>query len=747
MVVDIAMLKLARYMKPFLGLIVAAVFFIFVQSMADLSLPDYMSYIVNIGIQQGGIENAVPEAIRESQMDRLLLFMNKNDEDEVMKYYTFIDKSSTNYDKYVKKYPNLANEPIYVLENIDQAQIDKLNPIMGKALLALSGIEKMKEEAKDGQLDLNGKKIPANMDLYALFKNMPLEQRTQISQKMNEKFTALGDRMIVQAAASTVKAEYAALGMDTDRIQTLYIIRIGAIMLLIALISAASIVIVGFLAARTAAGLARDLRKNVFAKVESFSKNELDKFSTASLITRTTNDITQIQILIVIMIRMVFYAPILGVGGVLKALNKSTSMSWIIAVAVIALLALITTIFLVAVPKFKAIQKLIDRLNLVTRENLSGMMVIRAFNTQSFEEERFDKANQKLTKTNLFVNRVMVVMFPTMMLIMNGITLLIVWVGAHQIATSSMQVGDMMAFMQYAMQIIAAFLMMSFMFIMIPRASVAAQRIAEVLETNTEIADPKEPKEFSKALRGVVEFKNVSFKYQGAEENILKNISFKALPGQTTAIIGTTGSGKSTLANLIPRFYDVTEGEVLVGGVDVREVRQHDLRDKIGYVPQKSSLFSGTIESNLKYAKENASDEDMNKAAEIAQALEFIKDKQDGFTADISQGGTNVSGGQKQRLAIARALIKKPDIYVFDDSFSALDFKTDATLRKSLKKETESSTLLIVAQRVATIMNAEQIIVLDEGRIVGRGAHKELMKNCPTYQEIALSQLSKEELA
>ncbi len=747
MVVDIAMLKLARYMKPFLGLIVAAVFFIFVQSMADLSLPDYMSYIVNIGIQQGGIENAVPEAIRESQMDRLILFVNKNDEDEVMKYYTFIDKSSTNYDKYVKKYPNLANEPIYVLENIDQAQIDKLNPIMGKALLALSGIEKMKEEAKGGQIDFNGKKIPANMDLYALFKNMPLEQRTQISQKMNEKFTALGDRMIVQAAASTVKAEYAALGMDTDRIQTLYIIRIGAIMLLIALISAASIVIVGFLAARTAAGLARDLRKNVFAKVESFSKNELDKFSTASLITRTTNDITQIQILIVIMIRMVFYAPILGVGGVLKALNKSTSMSWIIAVAVIALLALITTIFLVAVPKFKAIQKLIDRLNLVTRENLSGMMVIRAFNTQSFEEERFDKANQKLTKTNLFVNRVMVVMFPTMMLIMNGITLLIVWVGAHQIATSSMQVGDMMAFMQYAMQIIAAFLMMSFMFIMIPRASVAAQRIAEVLETNTEIADPKEPKEFSKALRGVVEFKNVSFKYQGAEENILKNISFKALPGQTTAIIGTTGSGKSTLANLIPRFYDVTEGEVLVGGIDVREVKQHDLRDKIGYVPQKSSLFSGTIESNLKYAKENASDEDMNKAAEIAQALEFIKDKQDGFTADISQGGTNVSGGQKQRLAIARALIKKPDIYVFDDSFSALDFKTDATLRKSLKKETESSTLLIVAQRVATIMNAEQIIVLDEGRIVGRGAHKELMKNCPTYQEIALSQLSKEELA
>lgn len=741
------MLKLAKYLKPYVGLIIAAVAFIFVQAMADLSLPDYMSNIVNIGIQQGGIENAVPEAIRESQMDRLIIFMDEDDKKEVLDQYALIDKSSVDYDKYVKKYPGLANEPVYILKNINQDEIDTLNPIMGKALLAVSGIEKMKEEATDGYIDFNGQKIPADTDLYTLIKNMPIEQRTEISEMMSDKFTTLGDKMIIQAAASVVKAEYEALGMNTDRIQTSYIIRIGAFMLGTALISAAAIVMVGFLASRAAAGLARDLRKNVFTKVESFSKIELDKFSTASLITRTTNDITQIQTLMVIMIRMVFYAPILGIGGIFKAFDKSSSMSWIIAVAVIALLTLIITVFSIAVPRFKIIQKLIDRLNLVTRENLSGMMVIRAFNTQSFEEKRFDKVNGDLTKTNLFVNRVMTFIFPSMMFIMNGVTLLIVWVGAHQIADSSMQVGDMMAFIQYAMQIISAFIMMSFMFIMIPRASVAAQRIAEVLETKTQIEDPKDPKEFNNTLRGVLEFKNVSFKYQGAEEDMLKNISFKALPGQTTAIIGTTGSGKSSLVNLIPRFYDVTGGHVLVDGVDVREVTQHDLRDKIGYVPQKSSLFIGTIESNIKYANENAAEEEMKKASEIAQAMEFINDKPEGFGTDISQGGANVSGGQKQRLAIARALIKKPDIYIFDDSFSALDFKTDAALRKALNEETKSSTILIVAQRVATIMNAEQIIVLDEGKIVGIGTHKELMNNCPAYKEIASSQLSKEELA
>ncbi|MGF7060374.1 ABC transporter ATP-binding protein [Brassicibacter mesophilus] len=741
------MLKLVKYLKPFIGFIIAAVVLLFVQAMADLSLPDYMSNIVNVGIQQGGIENAVPQAIRQEQMDKLTIFMNENEKNKVLDRYTLIDKSNSDYDMYVSHYPNLVNQPIYVLKNTEQSEIDELNPIIGKAFLAVLGIDKMKDDATDGVIDFNDTKIPANTDLFSSFKKLPEDQRTQISDEMNKKFTVLGDKMIIQAATGAVKAEYETLGMNTDQIQNRYIIRTGIIMLLISLISAACIVGVGFLASRTAAGLSRNLRKSVFTKVENFSKAELDKFSTASLITRTTNDITQIQMLIVIMIRMVFYAPIMGVGGVIRALSKSPSMSWIIAVAVIALFVLIAIVFLTALPKFKIIQKLIDRLNLVTRENLSGMMVIRAFNTQRFEEKRFDEANKNLTDTNLFVNRIMVVMFPTMMLIMNGITLLIVWVGAHQIANSSMQVGDMMAFMQYAMQIIFAFLMMSFMFIMIPRASVAAQRIAEVLDTEPEIIDPQNPKKFNKDIEGVVEFKNVSFRYHGAEEDMLKNISFKALPGQTTAIIGSTGSGKTTLVNLIPRFYDVTDGQLLVDGVDVREITQYELRNRIGYVPQKSTLFSGTIESNLKYANENASNDDLKEASEIAQAMEFIMEKPDGFSTEISQGGANVSGGQKQRLSIARALMKKTQIYIFDDSFSALDFKTDAALRKALKVKTKSSTIIIVAQRVSTIMNAEQIIVLDEGKIVGIGNHKELMGNCKTYQEIALSQLSKEELA
>ncbi|WP_339060305.1 ABC transporter ATP-binding protein [Tepidibacillus marianensis] len=741
------MLKLAKYLKPFTGLIIAAIALLFVQAMADLSLPDYMSNIVNKGIQQGGIEDAVPEAIRQSKMDKLTIFMNENEKSEVLNQFTLINQKSSDYDQFVKKYPTLAKESVYVLKKIDKTEIDQLNPIVGKAFLAVSGVEKMRTEAKNGFIDFNGKKIPADTDLFALFAHMPSDQRIKTEKQMDEKFTPLGDNMIIQAAAGSVKAEYTALGMDTDKIQNQYIIKTGLFMLLISLVSAVAIVLVGFLSSRTAAGLAKNLRGMVFRKVENFSKAELDQFSTASLITRTTNDITQIQMLVVMMIRMVIYAPILGVGGVIKAIDKSPSMSWIIAVAVMALLILISGVFLVALPKFKLIQKLIDRLNLVTRENLSGMMVIRAFNTQRFEEKRFDQVNTDLTKTNLFVNRVMVVMFPTMMLIMNGIVLLIVWVGAHQIAESSMQVGDMMAFMQYAMQIIFAFLMMSFMFIMIPRASVSAQRIAEVLDTKAEIKDPKHPEDFKEELKGVIEFKNVSFRYQGAEENMLKNISFKALPGQTTAFIGSTGSGKTTLVNLIPRFYDVTEGQILVDGVDIRETTQHALHEKIGYVPQKSSLFSGTIESNLKYANEQATENELQMAAEIAQATEFISEKPEGFAAEISQGGTNVSGGQKQRLSIARALMKKPEIYIFDDSFSALDFKTDAALRRALRDQTETSTILLVAQRVSTIMNADQIIVLDEGRIVCRGTHKELMEKCETYLEIALSQLSKEELA
>ena len=712
------MFKLAKYLKPFAALVLGAIILLFVQAMCDLSLPDYMSDIVNKGIQQGGIENAVPKAIRVSQMNKVTKFMKEDEKDEIIKDYTLVDKSSSDFDKYVKDYPALEKEPIYVLKDVNKAEIEKMTPIMGKALLAVYSFEKT-----------------------------PADKRAQMAQDMNKKVATMDNNMINQAAASAVKAEYSALGMNTDKIQSNYILKAGLFMLLISLFSAVCTVAVGYLASRTAAGVARNLRKDVFTRVENFSNTEFDKFSTASLITRTTNDVTQIQTVIVIAIRMIIYAPIIGIGGVIKAVNRSASMSWIIALAVIVLLGLIGTVFTIAVPKFKMIQKLIDRLNLVTRENLSGMMVIRAFNTQKFEEGRFDKANKDLTSTNLFVNRVMVVMFPAMMLIMNGITLLIVWVGAHQIADSSMQVGDMMAFMQYAMQILFAFIMMSFMFILIPRASVSAQRIAEVLDTKPTILDPKEPKHFSKEVKGEVEFKNVSFRYPGAEEDVLKDISFKALAGQTTAFIGSTGAGKTTLVNLLPRFYDISGGEIRIDGVDIREITQHELREQVGYIPQKGSLFQGTIESNLKYADENATEEEIKKAAEIAQAMEFIDEKPEGFTSEISQGGTNVSGGQKQRLSIARALVKKPPIYIFDDSFSALDFKTDSALRKALKEQITSSTLLIVAQRISTIRHAEQIVVLDEGRIVGIGTHEELMKNCGTYQEIALSQLSKEELA
>jgi ATP-binding cassette, subfamily B, multidrug efflux pump len=741
------MFKLAKYLKPFIALLISAIILLFGQAMTDLSLPDYMSDIVNVGIQQGGIENAVPEAVRESTMNKLTLFMSQEDKNEVSTNYILIDKSSSKYGEYVKEYPVLEKENIFVLKKLDETEINKMNPIIGKALLAVTGVDKMKEDAKGGEISFNGTKLPADTDLFALFGQLPAEQRSAISEDMNKQFTAMGDKMVVQAAAGSVKSEYAALGMNTEKIQSNFILKTGAFMLLLSLAGAAATVVVGLIAARIAAGLSRNLRRDVFTKVENFSNTEFDKFSTASLITRTTNDITQIQMLVVMMIRMVFYAPIMGFGGIIKALNKSSAMSWTIALAVILLLALIGTIFAIALPKFKIIQKLVDRLNLVTRENLSGMMVIRAFNTQKFEEERFNKANKDLTNTNLFVSRVMTVMFPVMMLIMNGVTLLIIWVGAHQIENSSMQVGDMMAFMQYAMQILFSFLMMSMMFIMIPRASVSAQRIAEVLEVEPVIEEPKAPKHLDKNVKGVVEFNNVFFRYPGAEEDMLKDISFKALPGQTTAFIGSTGSGKTTLINLIPRFYDVTNGKILIDGMDVRELPQHELRDQIGYVPQKGSLFKGTIETNLRYADENASKEDIEKAAEIAQAMEFINEKPEGFESEISQGGTNVSGGQKQRLSIARALVKKPQIFIFDDSFSALDFKTDSALRKALKSETGSSTVLIVAQRISTIKNAEQIIVLDEGKIVGKGTHEELMRSCEAYQEIALSQLSKEELA
>ncbi|WP_406542515.1 ABC transporter ATP-binding protein [Clostridium ljungdahlii] len=741
------MIKLIKHLKPFVGLIIAAVMLLFVQAMCDLALPDYTSNIVNKGIQQGGIVSSVPQAIRESQMKKIKIFMNKSDLEEVSKSYVPVDKSNADYTRYLKKYPNLKNEPIFVLKDVDKNEMNKLSSIMGRSIIDASGVEQIKSSAKNGIISFNGMKIPASADLFDMISKMPDKQHLRIIEDINKKASSLDDNMVIQLTASKIKAEYKALGMNTDKIQSKYIINVGVTMLFISLLGGVCTVAVGFLAARTAAGLARNLRKNVFEKVENFSNAEFDKFSTASLITRSTNDITQIQMLMVIMIRMVFYAPIMGIGGVIRAMGKSKSMSWIIALAVIVLLGLILVVFAVAFPKFKIIQKLIDKLNLVTRENLSGMMVIRAFNTQKFEEERFDKANKDVTKTNLFVNRVMVSMMPVMMFVMNGITLLIIWVGSHEVANSNMQVGDMMAFMQYAMQIIMAFLMLAMMFILIPRASVSAGRIEEVLETDISIVDPEDRAHFQDNIQGLVEFNNVSFRYPGAGEDALKNVSFKALPGKTTAFIGSTGSGKTTLVNLIMRFYDATSGEVLVDGVNVKKITQHELRDKIGYVPQKGYLFSGTIESNLKYGDKKVGYDGINHAIEVSQSEGFINEKTKGIKSEISEGGSNVSGGQKQRLSIARALVKKPEIYVFDDSFSALDFKTDAALRKALRKETTSSTFLIVAQRISTIMDADQIIVLDDGNVVGIGTHEELMKNCETYREIALSQLSKEELA
>ena len=743
------MLRIAKYTKPYLLLILITIALLFIQANADLALPDYLSKIVNNGIQQSGVENAVPLAIRQSEMDKLTIFMTSSDSELVLSHYTLVDQNSADYEKYIQDYPELANQPVYFLNPLDKTEIATLNPILGKALLIVSSLTQIqadpsKAPALPGGFDLS--KIPPGMDLFDVLKTLPAEQLTPMTSAINEKFASLGESMTNQMAVAAVKTEYEALGMDTTKLQSNYILNTGGIMLLLSLVSGAATIIVGLLASRTAAGMARDIRKGVFKKVESFSNTEFDKFSTASLITRSTNDVTQIQMVTVLMMRMVFYAPIIGVGGIIRAIGKSPNMWWILAVAVVTLLGLILVVFSVALPKFKLIQTLIDRLNLVTRENLSGMMVIRAFNKQGFEEQRFDKANKDLTANSLFIARVMVTMMPVMMLIMNGLTILIIWVGSNQVAQSTIQVGDMMAFLQYAMQIVFAFLMMSMMFIMLPRAAVSAGRIADVLETETVINDPKEPKKFSTPVKGKVEFRNVSFRYPDALENVLCNINLTALPGQTTAIIGSTGSGKSSVVNLIPRFFDVTEGAITIDGIDIRSVKQGDLHDQIGYIPQKGNLFSGTIKSNLLYADENASKETLEEAVEIAQAGEFIYAKPEGFDSEISQGGTNISGGQKQRLSIARALVKKPPIYIFDDSFSALDFKTDSKLRAALKEKTSSSTVIIVTQRIATIKNADQIIVLNEGEVVGTGKHAELMENCETYREIALSQLSKEEL-
>ena len=746
------MLRLIKYLKPYTLLILVSITLLFVQANAELALPDYLSKIVNNGIQQNGVENAVPKAMRQSQMDKLFIFMSAEDKARVLGDYVLVDQTSPEINELLQEYPALANEPVYVLKDVGQTEIEVLNPILGKALVVVSGLEQMIADPSKappiGQaFDFDPSKIPAGMDAFDLLAQMPAAQLSQMSAAINEMFASLGDSMINQMAVGAVKSEYQALGVDTGKLQTSYIMSTGGRMLLISLLGGACTISVGFLASRTAAGSARDIRKAVFKKVESFSNTEFDQFSTASLITRSTNDVTQVQTVIFMLMRMVFYAPIIGIGGVIRAIDKSANMWWLIAVAVAALIIMVLTVFSISLPKFKIIQSLIDRLNLVTRENLSGMMVIRAFNKQEDELKRFDVANRDLTDNSLYVARVMVTMMPVMMLLMNGLSLAIIWVGARQVAEATIQVGDMMAFMQYAMQIVFAFLMMSMMFIFLPRAAVSGGRIADVLETETVIKDPQEPKLFKDPFVSQIEFRNVSFRYPGALDDVLHNISFTAQPGQTTAFIGSTGCGKSTLINLIPRFYDVTAGAIHLDGMDIRQVRQNDLRDKIGYVPQKGMLFSGTIESNLLYADQDASDETLKEAANIAQASEFIFAKPEGLGAEIAQGGSNVSGGQKQRLAMARALVKKPPIYIFDDSFSALDFKTDSALRKALRQKTGGSTVLIVTQRVATVKNADQIIVLDEGRVVGQGKHHELMDNCETYQEIATSQLSKEELA
>jgi ATP-binding cassette subfamily B multidrug efflux pump len=744
------MIKLAKYLKPFYFGVVLAIALLFGQAICDLNLPNYMSEIVNVGIQQNGIEHAAPNAISQKGMKLMTTFMTDSEKQLIDENYALVSVTDRNAagTAYSNIYPK-ADPQFYLRKDTGEIVRSGLDHAFGAAALTMSGV--MQDMAKQSdQADKAGLSAAAgNFDITTLYQAQPMLDRLPKSAVTGAHDKALSNEgaMLNQSGILLTKSFYGELGVNISGIQTAYILKIGLIMLAIALLGGLATVLVSLLSSRIAAGVARNLRKDVFDKIESFSNNEFDKFSTASLITRCTNDITQIQQLLMIGIRMICYAPIMGIGGIIMAINKSASMSWIIAVACIVLVGMIIVIMAIAMPKFKAIQKLVDKLNLVSRENLSGMMVIRAFGTQEHEKKRFDTANGNLTQTNLFVNRVMVFMMPAMTLIMNGVTLIIVWVGAHQIVNSAMQVGDMMAFMQYAMQIIMAFLMISMMFILVPRAAVSASRIAEVLENEDSIVDPKNPKNFNPVQKGFVEFRHVSFRYHDAEEDALSDITFTAKPGQTTAVIGSTGSGKTTIANMILRFYDAGAGQILVDGVDVREVSQKALRSKIGYVPQKEALLSGTIASNIRYGKKDATDREIETAATVAQAMEFISEKPEGLNSAISQGGTNVSGGQKQRLSIARALAKEPEILIFDDSFSALDYRTDAALRKALKEHTGNSTVILVAQRVSTIMNAEQILVLDEGRIVGCGTHKELLRNCPQYYEIASSQLSQEELA
>ena len=757
------MKNLFKYAASYWKAMIAIVLILVVQAYCDLSLPAYTSDIVNVGIQQGGIEDEVPRQIATEEMEKLLLFVSEDDQQTMMDAYTE-DNTSYKKEAYVLK-DSVAEE-----ENT----MENLKDILQIPMMMTSGIEsgsdttkqmedKLKEQMSQGMAQSmpqgadqtmpegmpQGESQAVSLDdmsMFDLLKMLPAEQRATMVEKIEEQMSEMPDTILDQASASFCRSAYKDLGMDMDQTQIHYLLKTGGQMAALALLGMVASIMVAFLASRVGASAGRDLRSGVFHKVVGFSNNEFNHFSTASLITRSTNDIQQIQMLIVMLLRMVLYAPILAIGGVLQVMKTNVSMSWIIGLAVIIIAFVVLLLFLVVMPKFKVLQNLVDQLNLVTREILTGLPVIRAFSTEKHEEERFDDANRTLTKTNLFVNRAMTFMMPVMMLVMNGVSVLIVWTGAHGISDGQMQVGDMMAFIQYTMQIIMGFLMLCMISIMLPRAAVAADRVEEVLKSETMIHDPKQEKHFPEDGKGVLTFNHVSFRYPGADEDVLEDITFTAKPGETTAIIGSTGSGKSTLVNLIPRFYDVTSGDITLDGVDIREVKQQELREKLGYVPQKGVLFSGDIASNIMFGNPHGSDDEMIEAAEIAQATEFIDTKPEKYKSPISQGGSNVSGGQKQRLSIARAIAKHPQVFIFDDSFSALDYKTDVTLRRALAEKTSGSTVLIVAQRISTILHAEQIIVLDEGKVAGKGTHAELLKNCPIYREIAESQLSRKEL-
>ncbi|WP_270188029.1 ABC transporter ATP-binding protein [[Ruminococcus] lactaris] len=733
------MKNLFKYAASYRKAMIAIMLILFVQAYCDLSLPAYTSNIVNVGIQQGGIEDEIPEQIAREEMDKLLLFVSEEDGQKVMDAYEE-DTESYEKDAYVLK------------ESVsgDEEQMKELQDILKLPMMMTTGFESGSDMTKEVESQLKSSlpdgTVSEDTTIFDIMKMLPGEQRTAMVEKMGEQMDDLPDTILDQAAVSYCKSVYQDLGMDMEKIQTGYLAKTGGMMIALAFLGMAASVLVGFLASRVGASAGRDLRGRVFHKVVGFSNHEFNQFSTASLITRSTNDIQQIQMLIVMLLRMVLYAPILAIGGVFQVMKTNVSMSWIIGLAVIIIACMVLLLFVVAMPKFKMLQKLVDKLNLVTREILTGLSVIRAFSTEKHEEKRFDDANVELTKTNLFVNRAMTFMMPAMMLVMNGVSVLIVWTGAHGISDGQMQVGDMMAFIQYTMQIIMGFLMLCMISIMLPRAAVAADRVEEVLKSETIICDPERPEVLPEQGEGVLSFDHVSFKYPGADEDVLQDITFTARPGQTTAIIGSTGSGKSTLVNLIPRFYDVTEGKITLDGIDIRDIKQHDLREKLGYVPQKGVLFSGNIASNIMFGNQDGTEEEMKEAAEIAQATEFIETKPEGYESPIAQGGSNVSGGQKQRLSIARAIAKHPQVFIFDDSFSALDYKTDVTLRHALAEKTRESTVLIVAQRISTILHAEQILVLDDGKIVGKGTHAELLKNCEVYREIAESQLSRAEL-